>query len=180
MHKSSSDVVTWIALCPRGAWPKCFILFWQNAVWGHPSWGSDLRVHLESMCHYWSCWDEDKQIHDEVSRTGLLQNDILLGNALMGHVCQVRCYFKCATSSQWATFSEFLLLECADCRICIRRSRWASTKFLWRDDILLDVVTFICILKTCAKIVAMKRGNKSMVRLQGRSWCKMKLCWPML
>lgn len=38
-------------LCMRGAWAKCFGLFWTNAVWGHPSRCSDLCVHIGSMCN---------------------------------------------------------------------------------------------------------------------------------
>ena len=68
--------------------------------------------------------DKGKQIHDEITRQELLQNDSVLGNALVdmyakcgivskaqhcarqcssGHVCQVRYYVKGTISARWAS-----------------------------------------------------------------------------
>ena len=51
--------------------------------------------------------DKGKQIHDEIARQGLLQNDSVLRNSLvdMYAKCGAVSKFKGTTSAQWATFS---------------------------------------------------------------------------
>ncbi|KAI5083686.1 hypothetical protein GOP47_0003429, partial [Adiantum capillus-veneris] len=107
--------------------------------------------------------DKGKKIHHEIVRQGLLQNDIVLGNAL------VDMYAKCGITLEAQRVLEGLPFrdivswnalitgfaqegEAEKALDCLEQMR--------HDGIPPDAVTYVCALKACATIRALDRGKK--------------------
>lgn len=99
--------------------------------------------------------DKGEHIHDEISKQGLLGSDIILGTAL------VDMYAKCgALAKAWQVLEELPTKNAISWNALLSGSVYHGEgeqalncfKQMQRDGLYPDVVTFICILKSCSSI----------------------------
>ena len=93
--------------------------------------------------------DEGKEVHGEISRQGLLENDIVLGGALM------HMYGKCGPLRQAQSVLEKILSH-AKCH----QAHLDCFKQMQRKGILSTEVTYVCILKAWAATAAIDEGKE--------------------
>ncbi|KAI5081310.1 hypothetical protein GOP47_0004493 [Adiantum capillus-veneris] len=115
-----------------------------------------------NVCATLGAIDKGKQIHDEVSRQGLLEHDLVLGNAL------VDMYAKCGDLQQAQNVLEKLpsrdvvswnSLIAGYARKGQGEQAFESIGQMQHEDILPDVVTFICLLHLCSRQGLVEKGQ---------------------
>ena len=120
--------------------------------------------------------DKGKQMHDEIARLGLLQNDSVLGNAL------VYMYAKCGVVSKARQVLDGLPSQNVVSWSALiagyaqRHAKQALDYFeeMQREGIFPNALTYLCILKSCATIRATDKPLIALKRCSVRASFQMQ------
>jgi pentatricopeptide repeat protein len=163
---SARDVVSWNALisgyiqagqchealdCMQRIYNECLSL---NSV---------TFICILKACATIGAINKGKQIHERIMNSGLLETDLVLGNAL------IDMYARCGMVSQAREVLEDLptrdvvswnTLICGYVQYAQNQEALYSFDRMQSEGLTPDVVTFMCILKACGNIGAIDKGKQ--------------------
>ncbi|MCO5557222.1 hypothetical protein L7F22_010782 [Adiantum nelumboides] len=163
---NSSNIIPWNALITgyarEGQGQNALDCFEQMQGKGIPADEFTYSCILKA-CAMMGAVDKGEEIHNDISRQGLLKHNIVLGNALVGMyakcgaLCQARAVLKELPSRNSISWSALIAgysqkgrghqaLECYE--------------QMQHEGISPDAVTYVCILKACAVIQAFHKGKE--------------------
>ncbi|KAI5065611.1 hypothetical protein GOP47_0020306 [Adiantum capillus-veneris] len=162
----SRNVISWSALiagyAQKGLGQKALACFEQMQREGIPP-DAVTYVSVVNACAVIEAIDKGKQIHDEISRHGFLEHNVVLGNAL------VDMYAKCGALPQAQS-----VLEKLPCRNVVSWSALIAgyaqkgqgqqalecCEQMQREGIVPDAVTYVSIVNACAVVGAIDKGKQ--------------------
>ncbi|KAI5075881.1 hypothetical protein GOP47_0009957 [Adiantum capillus-veneris] len=174
MH-NSKDVITWSALIAgysRQGLGHCALDCLEQMQ--HEGILPDAVTFVSALkaCATIKAADRGKQIHDQIARQGLLQNDVILGGAL------VNMYAKCGAASE----AQRVLKELPTRNVVSWSALIAGyaeegqaeqalncLEEMQHEGIVPNAVTYVCALRACAILRAADRGKRihDKIRRQG-------------
>ncbi|KAI5063595.1 hypothetical protein GOP47_0022142 [Adiantum capillus-veneris] len=172
---SSQDVCCWSALivgyAQKGEDLQAFHCFEKMRSKGLSPDSRSLSCILK-VCGSMKALNKGQEIHDEISKRGLLENDVVLGNALVG------MYVKCGDLAKAQQVHEELpTRDAVSWNVLIGgfaqhgQGEQAISCFekMQREGICPDKVTFTYILQACGSIGAADKGEQvhEMIAIQG-------------
>ena len=95
--------------------------------------------------------DKEKDIHDELSREGLLEDDTVLGGPVM-HMYVKYAALRPAKYVLEAPFLWHCALKCFDFMICLKWTSPIGSRLFQTNGILWTKVIYACILNACVAI----------------------------
>ncbi|KAI5070709.1 hypothetical protein GOP47_0015052 [Adiantum capillus-veneris] len=162
----SRDVVSWNALivgyAQKGQGQQALECYEQMQREGIPP-DAVTYASILKACAVIGAVDKGKQIHDEISRQGLLERSIVLGGALVdmyakcGALSEARAVLEKLPSRQVVSWSALISGYVEE-----GQGQQAIECFeqMLHEGILPDAVTYVSILKACAAIGAVDKGKQ--------------------
>ncbi|KAH7421346.1 hypothetical protein KP509_13G052000 [Ceratopteris richardii] len=163
---SPRDVVSWSTLiagyAQDGQGEQALKCYEQMLNDGHSP-NAITYICTLKACGHIGAVNKGQQIHDEVARQGLLNNNVMLGNAVAD------MYVKCdALEKAWRVLEELPVQNAVSWNVIISgyakqgqaESALESFEMMHRNGLLADSVTFLGVLKACGSKGAVEKGEQ--------------------
>ncbi|KAI5082423.1 hypothetical protein GOP47_0002166 [Adiantum capillus-veneris] len=164
-HLVTRDVVSWNALMFGYAdhnYASEVLSFFEQMQLVGVSPDAVSFVCILKACGTLGAIQKGTEIHNEISRRGLLERDCIIGNALVdmyakcGLLARAREVFGRLLVHDPVTWSSLIT---AYCQLGLNNSVFATFNSMEREGVKPDLVTFISVLKTCSQTCLVDKGQ---------------------